>query len=163
MPLRVEHLLQRTRSPSSQCSSEPPIALLVLRVPGRKLHLELREAEGLQHALGKVDARGDLALDLLRRAEDVRVVLRKAAHAQQSVHRARALVAVDIPQLRIAHRQVAIALRRVLVDQDVARAVHRLQPVLGVVELHRRIHVLASRNPHGPQIFHSSRRMMCGV
>ncbi len=57
------------------------------------------------------------------------------------MHGSGAFVAVDIAKLGVALGQVAVALRRVLIDQDVARAVHRLQPVLGVVQLHRRVHV----------------------
>jgi hypothetical protein len=71
----------------------------------------------------------------------VRVVLRKAADAQQAVHGAGALVAIDVAELGVALGQVAIALRRVFVDEDVAGAVHRLEAIFGVIELHRRIHV----------------------
>src|SRR6185437_16994741 len=42
----------------------------------------------------------------------------------------------------VAGGQVAVALGRVPVDKDVAGAVHGLQPVLGVVQLHGRVHVL---------------------
>ena len=66
----------------------------------------------------------------------VRVVLREAAHAEQAVQHARALVAVDRAQLAQAHRQVAVAVLLVRVDQDVERAVHRLELVFGVVQLH---------------------------
>ena len=76
----------------------------VVRVPRGELDLELREAEGLEHGLGKVDAGGDFALDLRRHAEDVRVVLRKAAHAQQAVHGSGALVAIDVAELGVALR-----------------------------------------------------------
>ena len=57
-------------------------------IPGRKLGLELVEAKILQHVERKLEAAGDLAFNLLRRAEDMRVVLSKAAHAQQAVHHA---------------------------------------------------------------------------
>ena len=99
------------------------------------------EAEGLQHRLGKVDAGDHLVLNLAGSAEDVRVVLRKAAHAQQAVHGSRALVAIDVAQLGQAHRQVAVTLRRVLVDQDVAGAVHRLQAILGIIQFHGGVHI----------------------
>ena len=42
----------------------------------------------------------DLARDLVREAEDVRVVLREAAHAEEPVERAGALVPVDGAELR---------------------------------------------------------------
>ena len=84
----------------------------------------------------------DLVLHLLRRAEDVRVVLREPAHAEQSVQHARPLVAVHRAQFAQPHRQVAVAALPVRIDQDVERAVHRLELVLGVLELHAREHVL---------------------
>ena len=70
------------------------------------------------------------------------VVLGEAAHAEQAVHGAGAFVAVDVAELGVALREVAVGLGRVLVDEDVAGAVHRLEAVLGVVQLHRRIHVV---------------------
>ena len=73
----------------------------------------------------------------------MRIVLREAAHAQQAVHGAAALVAVDVAEFCVAHGQVAVALWRVFVDEDVPGAVHRLQAVFRVVELHGRVHVFA--------------------
>ena len=127
---------------SVQFSSEPTKLALILGIPGGKLDLELCKAEGLQHGFGKVDARGNFIFNLFRRAEDVGVVLRKSAHTQQAVHGAAALVAIDVAQLRQTHRQIAIALRRVLVDEDVAGAVHRLQLIVGIIQFDRRVHVL---------------------
>ncbi len=59
--------------------------------------------------------------DLLRRAENVRVVLREAAHAEQPVQHAGALIAVDRAQFAQPHRQIAITVLLVGVDQDVER------------------------------------------
>ncbi len=86
-------------------------------------------------------------------AEDVRVVLREAAHAQQAVQRAGRLVAMHDAELGEAQRQVAIALQPVLEDLDVAGAVHRLDDVDAVVVLDvlarrlRHEHVLAEQSP----------------
>ncbi len=74
--------------------------------------------------------------DLVGSAEDVRVVLGKAADAQQAVHHARALVAIDRAEFAQPHGQIAIRLQRIFIDQDVARAIHGLEAILGVVELH---------------------------
>jgi hypothetical protein len=71
----------------------------------------------------------------------VGVVLGKAADAQQAVHGAGALVAVDVAEFGVADGQVAVAFGRVLVDEDVAGAVHGLEAVFGVVELHGGVHV----------------------
>ncbi len=70
------------------------------------------------------------------------VILGEAADAQQPMHGAGTLVTIHIPQLRIAHRQITVALGRVLVDENVERAVHRFHPVIRVVQLHRGEHVL---------------------
>ena len=69
------------------------------------------------------------------------VVLRKAAHAQQAVHGSGALVAINVAQLGVARGQIAIALGRVLVDEDVEGAVHGLEAIERIVKLHGRVHV----------------------
>jgi hypothetical protein len=110
-------------------------------VPGGKLDAVFGEAEGLQDGFGEVDAGVHLVFDLVGSAEDVGVVLGEAADAQQAVHGAGALVAVDVAELGVADGQVAVTLGRVLVDEDVAGAVHGLEAVFGVVELHGGVHV----------------------
>ena len=61
---------------------------------------------------GEVDAGYDLVFDLLRGAEDVGVVLGEAADAEQAVHGAGALVAIDVAEFGVALREVAVAARR---------------------------------------------------
>ena len=64
-------------------------------------------------------------------------------HAREAVHHARLLVAVDGAELEHAQRELAVRAHPALVDQDVERAVHRLEVVLGAaVELHRREHAV---------------------
>ena len=116
--------------------------MLVVRVPGGKLDLVLVESVDAQDFEGEVDAADDLVFDLLGSAEDVGVVLGKAAHAQQAVHDAGALVAIDGAELAEAHGQIAVGLERVLVDEDVERTVHGLHAIFGVVQLHGGEHVL---------------------
>ncbi len=72
----------------------------------------------------------------------MRVVLREPAHAQQPVHGPAALVAVHGSEFAQPHRQFAIAAELIAVNQDVARAVHRLQAILGVIEFHAHEHIL---------------------
>ncbi len=67
---------------------------LVLR-PRRELEASLH-AEEVVEVGGVVEAAEHLVLDLLARAEDVRVVLRHVAHAQEAVERASGLVAVQV-------------------------------------------------------------------
>ena len=84
----------------------------------------------------------DLGLDLLGRAEDVGVVLGEAAHAEQAVQGAAALVAVDGAELGPAQGQVAVGAHPGLVDLDVEGAVHRLDVVVLPVDVHRRVHAV---------------------
>ena len=65
----------------------------------------------------------------------MRVVLGEAAGAQKAVHHAAHLVAVHRAELEVAQRQVAVGVQLVLVDDHMARAVHRLHAVLGVARL----------------------------
>ncbi len=85
----------------------------------------------------------ELAVHLLAGAEDVRVVLGHAPHAGQALQHAGHLVAVDRAELEEPHRQLAVGALMALVDEDVERAVHRLEVVLlAAVELHGRVHAL---------------------
>ena len=77
---------------------------LVVGVPGGELDFELLEAEGFEDGFGEVDAGDDFVFDLLGGAEDVGVVLGKAADAEQAVHGAGALVAVDVAEFGVALR-----------------------------------------------------------
>src|ERR1039457_5915799 len=113
----------------------------VFGIPGGELDFEFVEAEGLEHGRGEVDAGYDFIFNLTRHAEDVRIVLCEAANAQQPMHGAGALVAIDVAELGVARGQVAIALGRIFVDEDVAGTVHRLETIFGIVQLHGRVHV----------------------
>ena len=101
------------------------------------------EPEGLHEAVHEAADPRDLLRQLIGGAEDVGVVLGEAAHPQHPVHHARALVAIDRPELGPAQGQLAVAPAAVLVDQDVARAVHRLDAVRQLVERHGRVHHVA--------------------
>ena len=86
-----------------------------------------------------------LLLDLVRPAEDVRVVLLEAAHARQTVQRARQLIAVQHAKVGEAQGQLyesnrqetvtSVAVERMLEHEAVTGAVHGLQTVLRVVAL----------------------------
>src|SRR3974377_1488651 len=65
----------------------------MLGIPVRELDLELIEAEILHDGEGEVDAGFDFGLDLLRHAEDVGVVLRETADAEEAGRKPTALVA----------------------------------------------------------------------
>ena len=132
-------------------------------VPGAELDLEVREAERPQHGFRKLDAGDDFVFNLRGRAEDVRVILREAAHAQQAVHGAGALVAVHVAELGVALRQVSIALRRIFCRSKYGRGSssasggtrRRRAPWAGTC--------FRRSATRGRKFFQSSRRMMCGV
>src|SRR5262249_58055444 len=66
------------------------------------------------------------------------------AYPQWAVERAGPVVAVDRPELAHADGQLTVRPRLRLVDEDVERAVHRLDEVLAALGLlHRREHVPA--------------------
>ena len=81
-----------------------PMNFLSFGIPGGELDLELLEAEGFEDGFGEVDAGFDLVFDLFGGAEDVGVVLREAAHAEQAVHGAAAFVAIDVAEFGVALR-----------------------------------------------------------
>src|SRR5271169_2888681 len=137
----LERVLERTLG-QLPLIGPPGVGLLVVRVPGGKLNLVFVESVNAKDFEGEVDAADDFVFDLLGSAEDVGVVLGKAAHAQQAVHDAGALVAIDGAELAVARWQIAVGLERVLVDEDVERTVHRLHAVFRVVQFHGGEHVL---------------------
>ena len=82
-----------------------------MRFAGRKRQpdVDVLEAEVLVDREREPVERGDFALDLVRRAEDVPVVLREGAHAHDAVQGAGGFVAVAETELAVAQRQLAIA------------------------------------------------------
>src|SRR5262245_21453399 len=104
------------------------ILRMIGQVTDRKLSLVL-EAESLKNEVHQVEAALDLRFQLLRRAEDVRVVLREPARPHQPVRDARTFVAIDRAVFGQPHRQVAVRPLARSVNLDVERAVHRLEPV----------------------------------
>ena len=93
---------------------------------GGELVENLLEAEVGVDPVQQVDKGRDLGLNLVLGAENMGIVLGEAAHPHQAVQRAGLLVAVTGAELGQPQRQVAVALQALVVDLDVARAVHRL-------------------------------------
>src|SRR3989442_14025645 len=67
--------------------------------------------------------------------------VREATHAHHAVQDARALVAVHGAEVGVADRQLAVGSQPGLVDQGMARAVHRLDDLARVLPVGR-VHVL---------------------
>ena len=83
-------------------------------VPIGKLDFEFVEAEIFHYGEGEIDAGFHFAFDLRRRTENVRVILREAADAEQAVEHAAAFVAIDGAKLGEAHGQIAIAVQALI-------------------------------------------------
>ena len=80
--------------------------------PRRELGLEVARSRTCAASDStNVEQRGELVGELLGRAEDVRVVLREAAHAREAVQHAGALVPVHRAELEQPQRQLAVRLR----------------------------------------------------
>ncbi len=83
-----------------------------------------------------------LFLDLVRRAENMGVVQRHAAHPAEPAQRSRALIAIHRAEFGDTDGKVAVAALLGLVDQDVVRAVHGPQHHLFGLEIHGREHAV---------------------
>ena len=116
-------------SAASHWSGVADVLLGVGRVAEGDLGRKVLEPERPEHQEREADDVLELAFDLVGPAEDVGVVDGKAADAREPAELARLLKAVDLPELRQAHREVAVRARRVGVDLRVVRAVHRLEEV----------------------------------
>lgn len=84
----------------------------------------------------------NFALKLLGRAQNMRIVLRELAHAQQPVQHAALFVAVHHAQFKIALGQIAVAVQLVAVNEHMRDAVHGLDAVGVFLDL-RKIHIFA--------------------
>src|SRR6266849_3477277 len=113
------------------------LALVIFRmrsVPIGELDFKFVEAEVFHHRESKIDAGFHFFFNLRRSAENVRVVLGEAANAEQSVKDTAALVAIDGAEFGEAHGKIAVAVQLRFVDEDVARAVHGLELVVGFLD-----------------------------
>ena len=100
--------------------------------PGGQFDCPVMEAQIRIDLRQKGDETGGLTLDLVFGAENVPVILHKAAHPHDSVQCARRLVAVTGPEFCNAQGQVAIGFQALIVDLHMAGAVHRLERIDGL-------------------------------
>ena len=114
----------------------------VFGIPAREFNLKLLKAKGVEHADRKVNAAVDFAFNLIWSTEDMRIVLGKATNAHQSVHDSGTLITINGAEFAEADGQVAVGAELILVNQDVERAVHGFEAILGVIKLHGVKHVL---------------------
>ena len=73
--------------------------------------------------------------DLVFGAKNMAIVLGETAHPHDAVQATRGLVAVAVAKFSVAQREIPITLDALFVNQDVARAVHRLERVLVLLRL----------------------------
>ena len=106
------------------------ILLAVHLVAQGNLCLKVFEVEGLEDNHDDVHHTQELVLYLVRTAEDVRVVLGKAAHTRQSVQLTALFVTVHGAELCEAQGQVLITAGLPSVNGAVVRAVHGLEHIL---------------------------------
>src|SRR5262249_50676787 len=76
------------------------VILRMRGIPIGKFDLKFVEAKIFHDGVRKVDASLDFGFDLRRHAEDVRVVLREASNAHQSVQYAAAFIAINGAEFR---------------------------------------------------------------
>src|SRR6266487_4903643 len=103
-------------------------------VPVGELDFEFAEAKIFHDGVGEIDAGFDFRFDLRGHAENVRVVLRETADAEQAVKHAAAFIAIDGAKFGKAHGKITIAAQLRFIDEDVAGAVHGLELVVGLFD-----------------------------
>ena len=108
----------------------------VLRVPRGKFHGVFFKAERFENVHGKFKTLFHFVFHLFRRAENVRIILRKPAHAQKPVQRAGAFIAVNGAQFAKAQGQIPVAAQVGAVNFHMEGAVHGFNLVLFAVYFH---------------------------
>ena len=127
---------------------EVPLLVRAELVVRSRRELEARlHPEQVVQVRGEVERGEDLLLDLFRRDEDVRVVLRHVLHPQEAVERPAPLVPVQCRRLRVPQRQLAVAAKRVSEQEHVAGAVHRLQPERPLLAVRQQEHLVLELLP----------------
>src|SRR6266566_4412237 len=115
-------------------------------VPVGELDFEFAEAKIFHDGVGEVDAGFDFRLDLRGHAENVGVVLRETADAEQAVKHPAAFVAIDGAKFGETHGKITIAAQLRFIDEDVARAVHGLELVVGLFDFDGAEHVFFEKS-----------------
>ena len=119
------------------------ILLLIGRVTQGQNAAVVGDVEILVGLEDEVADISDFALDLLRSAEQVSVVLAEVTAALDALQGAGGLVTEIVGDLTDAHGQVTVGVGTVCVDHHVMGAVHRAQDVALALHLHSGEHILA--------------------
>ena len=126
-------------SQSVRCHFPVLIASDAVLGPGGQLHM-ITESKLLIDLINQPYNPLDFIRNLLLSHEDMRIILRKAAHAHQSVQSAGLLMTVYQSQLPDPKRKIPVGMRLGLVHQHPARTVHRLNREVFVIDSGR-IHI----------------------
>mmetsp|Transcript_34177 Transcript_34177/g.82782 ORF Transcript_34177/g.82782 Transcript_34177/m.82782 type:complete len:385 (+) Transcript_34177:128-1282(+) len=110
--------------------------------PGAEVYLVVLEPETREDRLGQVQHPHELVLELLGKAEDVRIVLREPPDSHQPVQGPGSFVPVHRAKLCPSDRKFSVRAEAVFVDEAVERAVHRLDLVLLPFHVHLIEHAL---------------------
>ena len=94
----------------------------------------VRKAEVVVDRRDEVRHAHDFIGELLRRHEEMRIVLVEAAHAEQAVQRTFELMAMNEADFARTNGKIAVAARLGGVHENAARAVHGLDAVLFVID-----------------------------
>ena len=93
------------------------------------------QAESRINNIEQVHDSHNFLFDLRRQHEDVGIILREAPHPHQTMQCARQFMPVDQPQFRRPDREFTVAMVPGFVHQHAARAVHRLDRVIRLIDL----------------------------
>jgi hypothetical protein len=104
------------------------------------------QAEKLVEVKGVIETAQYLLLHLFGRAVDVGVVLHEVTNPEKTVQGAGKLVAMQVAGLGQPQGQLAVAMRRLAVENAVARAIHRLETEVAALDVESE-HVLAELVP----------------
>ena len=118
------------------------VLLIALGVAGGQLKVEVSHAEVLKQAQHELQQVTHLVRCLLLRHIRVGVVLANHAHAGQALQHAGLLVTVHGAELEETQRQLTVRAATRTVNLVVHRAVHGLQTVMTVIQLHGREHAV---------------------
>jgi hypothetical protein len=98
-------------------------------VAQRELHTVVGEPVCIENLPDDLQRPREFVLDLILRAEHVRVVLGQTTHPREPCELPALLVAVQRRELRVPEREIAVRVGPGIVERHVAGAVHGLQPV----------------------------------
>ena len=118
------------------------ILLLVFRITQRQHAAVICDLEVLVCVEDQIADTGDLALDLIRRHKQVRVILAEMTSSLDALQGSGRFISEIMRDLADTKRQVPVGSRTVRIDPHMMRAVHRTKHILFILNLHGREHIV---------------------